>query len=82
MKLTGGIHMQRSLGYMVWETEAESRHRGGIVTVWRDTEVWGVEGVRNFGPNWVSFIITLGQKFWYGAWKYYMSMAWDPDYSN
>ena len=30
----------------------------------------GVEGVRNFGPNVVSFIITSGQKCWYGVGAY------------
>ena len=70
MKLTGGIHMQRSLGYMVWETEAESRHRGGIAIVWRDAEEWGVDGVRNFGPNVVIFIITSGRKRWYDVGAY------------
>ena len=69
-KLTGGIHMQRSSGYTVRTTEAESQHRGGIAIFWKDREELGVEGVRNFGPNWVSFIIQLGQKFLYGAWKY------------
>ena len=32
-KLTGGIHMQYSLGYNVWEEEAEIRHWGGITIV-------------------------------------------------
>ena len=40
-KLTGGIHMQRISGYTVWDTEADSRHRGGILVVWRDAEGWG-----------------------------------------
>ena len=65
MKLTRGIHMRRSSGYTVWETEVESRHQGGIVIVWREADVWGVEGVRSFGPNVVSFIATSGQKRWY-----------------
>ena len=42
----------------------------GIAIVWRDAEGWGVEGVRNFGPNVVSFIIKLGRKRWYGVRAY------------
>ena len=51
-------------------TEAESRRRGGITIVWRYAEGWGVEGVRKFGPNVVSFIITSGRKRWYGVGAY------------
>ena len=69
-KLTGGIHVQRRPGYTVWETEAEIRHRGGISIVWSNAEEQGVEGVRNFGPNVISFIITLGRKKWYGVGAY------------
>ena len=50
-KLAGGIHIQQSLGYKVWDTEAYSRHQGWIAIVWRDAEGWGFEGVRNFGPT-------------------------------
>ena len=39
--------------------------RGGVAIVWREAKGWGVEGVRSFGPNVVSFIITLGRKLWY-----------------
>ena len=46
-------------------TEADSRNQGGIVIVWREEEVWEVEGVRSFGPNVVSFTVTLVQKNWY-----------------
>ena len=31
---------------------------------------WGVEEVRSFVPNVVSFIITLGRKCWYGVRAY------------
>ena len=34
-KLKGGIYMQYSLGYKVWETEAESRNQVGIAIIWR-----------------------------------------------
>ena len=64
-KLTGGIHIQFSSGYKLWATEAEIRHRGGIAIVWREEEVWEVEGARIFGPNVVSFTFVSGQKRWY-----------------
>ena len=69
-KLTRGINMRRCSGYTVWATEAESQHRGGITIVWRDAEGWRVEGVRNFGPNVVSFMITSGRKCWHGVGTY------------
>ena len=34
-KLKGGIYTQYSLGYKVWETEAESRNQVGIAIIWR-----------------------------------------------
>ena len=64
-KLAGGIHTRKSLGYKVWATEAEIRHRGGIAIVWREEEGWKVEVVTNFGPNMVSFTITSGRRRWY-----------------
>ena len=69
-KLNGGVHTQQNPGYTVWATEEESRHQGGVSVVWRDAEGWGFEGVWNFGPNVVSFIITLGRKRWYGVRSY------------
>ena len=33
---------------------------------------WEVEGVRSFGPNMVSFIVTPGRKHWYVV-RAYMS---------
>ena len=64
-KLTRGIHTQYSLGYKVWATDSERRHRGGIAIVWREEEGWKVEVVTNFGPNMVSFTITSGRRRWY-----------------
>ena len=43
---------------------------GGITIVWREDEGWGVEGVRSFGPNLVSFIIMSGRKRWYSVEAY------------
>ena len=69
-KITRGIHTRRSSGNTVWVTEAEGQHRGGIAIVWRDAELWGVDGVWNFGPNMVSFISTSGRKRWYSVGAY------------
>ena len=55
---------------MVWDTEAENQHQGGIAIVWKGAEGWGVEGLLNFGPNVVSFIIKSGRKRWYGVRAY------------
>ena len=41
-----------------------------ITIAWGDVEGWGVEGVWNFGPKLVSFLITSGRKHWYGVGDY------------
>ena len=64
-KLNGGIHRRYSAGCRVWETEAESRHRGGIAVVCREAAGWQVEGVTHYGPNVVSFKIYAGWNHWY-----------------
>ena len=60
MKLVKGIHMHYRLGYKVWATEAEIRHRGGISMIWREEAGWQVEDAMIFGPNVVSFTIMAG----------------------
>ena len=61
-KLTGGIHTRYGVCCKVWATEAESRYRGGIATVYQDEIGWKVEGAMSFGSNVVSFTIMLGRK--------------------
>ena len=51
------IHMCYGSGYLVWETEVDSRHWGGG---WKQEAVWQVEGVENYGPDVVSFLLMLG----------------------
>ena len=63
-KIDGGIHTRRISGYTVWATDADSQHQVGIAIVGRDVEGWGFEGVRNFVPKVVSFIITPVRKRW------------------
>ena len=43
----------------------ESRNWGGIIIFRREEEGWKVEGLKNFGPNVVSFTITSGKRQWY-----------------
>ena len=38
--MTDGIHARQEVGYSVWVTEVESRHRGGISVVWREDAGW------------------------------------------
>ena len=46
-------------------TEAESCHHGGIVVAWIEAAGWQVEGMSNFGPNLVSFLLTPRERRWY-----------------
>ena len=62
--------MRQRLGYTVWANEVKILQQGEIAIVWRDAEEWGIEGVQNFGPNVLSFIITSGQKHWCGVRSY------------
>ena len=36
-KLKQGINTRHGVVYAIWETEAESRHQGGVTVVWRET---------------------------------------------
>ena len=60
-KLAKGIHTCYSVGYKVWSTEVESRHRDKIPTVWIEEAGWQVEDATRFGPNVESFTITAGR---------------------
>ena len=35
-KLMQGIYMRYGVGYVVWATEVESKHRGGVTVVLRE----------------------------------------------
>ena len=69
-KLTDRIHERQGEGYYVWATEAERRHRGRILVVWREDTSCKVEGIVNFGPNVESFLLTLGLRGWYVVGEY------------
>ena len=62
MKLTQGIHTWHGAGYDIWETEAEICNRGGIEVAWRAKTGWQIEGFANYGPNMVSFWLTMGRR--------------------
>ena len=64
-KLTNSIHMRYSAGYLVWATEVEICHHGGIAVVWQEEAVWQVKGMPNFGPNVVNLLLALGSRRWY-----------------
>ena len=55
--ITKGIHTSYGAGHVVWEMEAESRHWGVVVVVWREEAGWQVEGIVNFGPNMAIFLL-------------------------
>ena len=64
-KLTQGIYTRNGAGYDVWETEAESWHRGGVAVVWRAPKGYQVENTASFGPDVVSLLLTSGARQWY-----------------
>ena len=57
--------MWHSSGYYVLVSEAEIWHWGRIAIAWRRYEGWQLEGETNYGPNMVSFMITVGWNQWY-----------------
>ena len=69
-KLTNKIHTRYGSGYLVWSTEAEIHHFRGGAVVWQEEAGWQVEGVVNFGPNVVSFLLTSGVSRWYNVGLY------------
>ena len=64
-KITKGIHTRYGVGYAIWETQAEIRNRFGVAVVWRDKSGWKVEGISNYSPNMVSFLLTTVLQRWY-----------------
>ena len=64
-KLSGGVYMQYNLGFKVWSTEKDIRHRGGIAIDWREVEVWKFEGATKFGQKMASFTIMSRRRRWY-----------------
>ena len=65
MKLTLVIHTRYGAGYLLWATEAEIRHQGRMAVIWREEVGWQIEGMVNFGPNMVSFLLKSGESIWY-----------------
>ena len=65
MKLTHGMQTLYGVGYLLWATEGESRHHGGIAVIWQEEAGWQIKGMVNFGPNMVSFLLKSGASRWY-----------------
>ena len=61
-KLTRGVHTRYGDGYSVWEKYMESRHQRIVAVAWKDKAGWQVEGISNYGPNVVSFVLTMGRQ--------------------
>ena len=64
-KIPKGIHMRYGSGYTVCATQSEIRHQGGVAVAWREKAGWQVEGIANYGPNVVSFLLMTGRCRWY-----------------
>ena len=64
-KLTEGIYTRRSAGYSVIETDAPSRHRGGVALFYRSKPHFVVEAVEKFSPNVLGFQLATGARRWY-----------------
>ena len=62
MNLVEGVYIS---GYSVWATEVDIRHQGGIAVMWQREEEGKPEGMINYGPNMVSFLLIMGWKHWY-----------------
>ena len=63
--LRDGMHAQQGAGYTIWATVAESMHQGGILVVWREDAGWQVEGIINFVPSMVIFLLISRSRKWY-----------------
>ena len=63
-KYTDIIYTRESAGYSVVATDAPSRHCGGVAVFYRPSPLFVVEAVHQFGPNVVSFQLTMGARQW------------------
>ena len=64
-KFMEGVYARQGAGYTVCILEAEGRHWGVIPVVWREEAGYQVEGIVNFVPKMVSFLLTSGLQIWY-----------------
>ena len=59
-KCTEGIYTRESAGYSVVATDALSQNPGGVAIFYRQSPLFAVEAVRQFGPNVASFQLATG----------------------
>ena len=64
-KLTKRIHTHNGAGYAIWVTQADIRHQGVVAVVWREKAGCKIEGIANYNPNVVIFLLTTGLQRWY-----------------
>ena len=57
--------MHYGAGYNIWGRHAESRHRGGVAVAWIEISRWQVDGVVNYRPNMIIFVLTTRRRIWY-----------------
>ena len=50
--------------------ESMSWYQGSTAVMWRQEEVWQIKGMTKYGPNVVSFMLTMGWKRWYVVGEY------------
>ena len=64
-KVTEGMYMRLSEGCMVVLMPEPIQHQGGIVIFYRDSLVFAVKEIRQFGANFITCQMATGERCWY-----------------
>ena len=64
-KRTEGIYSRFLAGYKVVVTPAPSQHQGGVAIFCRDSPVFAVQAICQFGTNIITCQLTTGERRWY-----------------
>ena len=64
-KVTDKIYTRRLTGYSVVDTDAPSRHRGGVAVFHWPEPHFAVESVQQLGTNVARFQLATGERRWY-----------------
>ena len=64
-KLTEGIYTRLSSGYRVVVMPAPSRHPGGAAIFYRESPVFAVEVIHQFGAKVIVCQLVTGERRWY-----------------
>ena len=59
------IYTQKPSGYHILDFNATSKHQGGVLLFYRNLSHFQVEEHQKFGPNFISFHLESGKKWWY-----------------